>query len=427
MKQVYSHPTQIPRSKTIRSIEWLSDRIKIGDPNGLGDTHPLTWAADDEIYVGTGDPQALHDSSGERFTTRRYALKYDAKNDPEVDRHLLSCVTGSCVEKFSGDPENMTVSRVNDLPWSIGWGGSGAKPTGMISVDGVLYLALQNTLGWKPPHFGSHCQHGSDATIICSRDFGKTWEPDLSKTMTDFYNEHFIRNKAIYSSPSAGPTHFAVRDGEWTPYYERMNYKDYTPMFPGDWFGTPAFVQYGKDNADAVDGYVYAVSSDQFDNGTNLRVGRVPKEKIMDREAWEFATYLEDGSVGWTHDLFESDPMLEIYRHIGAPEMVYIPSIKKYLLLTWAHHTDFDPRDGSELTVLEADNPWGPYSLVFYEWMWYKQESGGYCPRIPMKWFDNDELTGYLEWAGNYMNIWAEDTYYCPNLRKFKLILASKK
>lgn len=416
----YMHPTQIPRSKTIRSVDWLSDLIRIKDPKALGDTHPMTWAADDEIYIGTGDPQYFEEN-GQRVIVN-YGTERTLKDDlsDEDKWYVYRRITGTCVERLSGTPEDMQLKRINDLPGITGWGGSGAKPTGMISVNGVLYLAMQNLLGWKPPHFGSHCQHGSDVAIICSKDFGKTWQPDLEPILDDFVQEQFLGVKEE-------KLHHANRSAEWKgKYYERASHKGWTPMFPGDWFGTPSFVQYGKDNADAVDGYVYAVSSDQFDNGTNLRVGRVPNDKIMDADAWEFATWNPDGTVGWTHDLFSSDPMLEIYRHISAPEMVYVPSLKKYLLVTWAHHSDFYPKDGSELTILESDNPWGPYSLVFYEWMWYKQEAGGYCPRIPMKWFDGDKLTGYLEWAGNYLEA-ATKPYYAPSVRKFQLVLAEEK
>ena len=191
-------------------------------------------------------------------------------------------------------------------------------------------------------------------------------------------------------------------------------------MFPGDWFGGPSFIQFGKDNSTAVDNYVYAVSADQFDNGTNLRLGRVRNDSILDAGAWEFATKEEDG-FEWTKDLYSSDPVLEITRHVSVPEMVYLPSIKKYLLVTWAFHKDFDPNDGSELTVLESDQPWGPFSLVHYDWIWYKEEAGCYCPRLPLKWFDEQTLSGWIEFAGNYLR--SKDLpYYAPQVRPFKLI-----
>jgi hypothetical protein len=50
-------------------------------------------------------------------------------------------------------------------------------------------------------------------------------------------------------------------------------------MFPDSKFGGPSFVQFGGDNADAVDEYIYAVSGDQWDNGSELRLERVVLKK----------------------------------------------------------------------------------------------------------------------------------------------------
>ena len=410
--QRYTHPTQIPRSKTIKSIDWQSELIRIKNPDITGDSHTMTWDADDAIYIGTGDPLYYIKDGVPTYGSVDIPTPPD-HNSKEWD--IYRRTTGSVFEKITGDPEDMQLERINDLTGLYGYGGSGCKPTGMISVNGTIYMAIQNLLGCKPAHFGSHSQHGSDATIICSKDYGKTWTPDLEPLLDAFAQEQFIGG-------TENP-HYANRMSEWkTKYYERNSYRGWTPMFPGDWFGTPSFVQFGKDNCDAVDEYVYAISSDQFDNGTNLRVGRVHRDHIMETDQWEFATYEKDGSVGWTKDLSLSDPMLEIYRHIGAAEMVYIPTLKKYITLTWAFHADFDPSEGSELTILESDHPWGPYSLVFYEWMWYKMEASGYCPRLPMKWFDPQTLTGYIEWAGDFTDS-QNKPYYAPSVRKFQFVV----
>jgi len=44
------------------------------------------------------------------------------------------------VEKFTGEPEDYVITKVNHMNDYLGWGGNGQKPTGMICVDGVLYL-----------------------------------------------------------------------------------------------------------------------------------------------------------------------------------------------------------------------------------------------------------------------------------------------
>ena len=100
--------------------------------------------------------------------------------------------------------------------------------------------------------------------------------------------------------------------------------------------------------------------------------------------------------------------------------MVYIPALKKYITATWALHEDFHASRGSELTVLESDHPWGPFRLVHYDWMWYREEAGCYCPRIPLKWFDPETLSGYLEFSGNWETM---DPYYRPQLLPFRFVL----
>ena len=211
--------------------------------------------------------------------------------------------------------------------------------------------------------------------------------------------------------------------GARAEYGEKGEYRGMRPMFPGNLFGGPAFVQFGKNNADAVDGYVYALSSDHWDNGTELRLGRAHKSAVQQSYGWEFCDITGGGAPVWSGGLESSKPILSIEGHISLPEMVYIPTIKKYLLLTWGLHEDFHASAGAELTVLESDNVWGPFSLVYYEWNWYKREAGCYCPRIPLKWFDYEKLTGWLEFSGNWET---QVPYYLPQVMPFRLIKKGK-
>jgi hypothetical protein len=391
----YSHPTEIPMSKWL-FFDWISDRIPCASVNVRGDSYPITWAADNELYVGTGDPNwAVKDGSN-------YASN-PSKGGWAESEELYKAMCGMSFEKLIGAPESFRVERVNDMPGFIGPGGSGAKPTGVISVGGKLYLAVQNLLGPKPPRHRENSQHGSDVAIICSDDFGKTWTPDLSDMLLDFEKEHYQR--------VGGYGHFR------TTSEERTEYKGWRPMFPGCLFGGPSFIQYGKDNADAVDDYVYAVSSDQWDNGDEIRLGRVKNDSIQDKDCWEFAIVDENYNVRWVKSLEDAQPILEISAHLGAPEVVYIKSLQKYILLTWALHTDFRTPTGSELTILESDQPWGPFSLVHYEWMWYNRSCSPYTPKIPLKWFNQQELEGYVLHSGNWET---QIPYYIPQVKKFR-------
>jgi hypothetical protein len=316
----------------------------------FGDTFPMTWADDDQIYTSAGDPN--------------WGNKWD----------------GLDIERFSGMPPHYDITRVNLMADYRGSGGGGPKPTGMICVNGVLYLAFQNLLGRKPPVYGTKSQHGSDATIISSRDHGLTWSP------------------------------------------ARADIK--TPMFPGDAFGGPAFVNVGHDNAGAPDKYVYAVSTDQWDNGSKLRVGRVEASKIEDASAWQWISgFKNDNQPRWSHSLGLATSVLSDDRRISAPEMVYIAAARRYVLLTWRLHVDFSPNDGTELIIYDAPHPWGPFTLVHREVMWESQEMNPYCPRIPLKWLTvkGNEIDGWMQFSGSWRKT---STEYRSHVREFRFKIA---
>lgn len=97
----------------------------------------------------------------------------------------------------------------------------------------------------------------------------------------------------------------------WVPSYDNIS----TPMFPGSKFGGPSFVNLGQNNANAKDEYVYAISSDQWDNGSNIRLGRVPADSIIRREAWEWvSSFTPSYEPAWSHDLDEAIPILSIHK-----------------------------------------------------------------------------------------------------------------
>lgn len=337
-----------PRSKVITGIEWTGERISYPEAPIKGDDYPMTWADDDEIYTSAGDPEWG-----------------DAPD-------------GLDVEKFSGGPKDYKITKVNPMLDYRGCGGDGPKPTGMICVEGVLYLAFQNMLRLKMAPHNKINQHGSDGQIVYSVTKGASWVPAL-------------RNVA-------------------------------QPMFPGYRFGGPVFINFGKNNANARDGYVYAVSTDQWDNGSNLRLGRVPAGSIMRREDWEWVSaFAPSGEPAWNHDIDTAVPVLSLHRWLSLPDMVYLAGIKRYLLLTWRLRTDFSPEDGSDLLIFESPEPWGPFSLVHFEEYWEGKEFTAYTPRIPLKWMSPDGLSGWMQFSGSWAPKNQPRLTYRSHVRSFRL------
>ena len=339
-----------PKSDLIRGIEWTGERVSYPVEEIKGDTFPMTWADDDEIYTASGDP------------------------------NFGPSPQGLDVQKFSGRPPDYTIKQMSPMMEYDGWGGNGPKPSGMICVDGILYLAFQNLLRAKTPPHSLLSQHGSDAQIVFATEKVNFFIPAL-------------KNIAA-------------------------------PMFPGHKFGGPAFINFGKNNANARDNYVYAVSTDQWDNGSNLRLGRVPADSIMRREAWQYVcAFMPSGEPVWNYNLEESIPILSLHRWISLPEMVYLAGIERYLLLTWRLHKDFSAEDGSDMLIFEAPEPWGPFSLVHLEENW-EGDLNPYCPRVPLKWLEGDGISGWLQFSGCWDSRCFQKHYYRSHVRPFRLRMA---
>ena len=343
----------IPKSTILKGIKWLGPRMQY--PGSFkADTYPLTWADNNLIYSSGGDPVSEIKNNGLEFL------------------------------KIEGTPDNYKISVINEMPDFLGWGGHGLKPTGLLCCKGVLYLFAHN-LGKRTNENNEKC-HGYDAQIFMSKDYGKTWFPDI---------------KIVENSP----------------------------MFPGRDFGSPCFVNYGKDNAGATDGFVYALSGEGWANGNFLKVGRVPEDRIMDIKSWKFIGKFKTGrNPVWVRNFKASIPVFKDSGFMGYPECVYIESLKRYLLLGWRFKVEkpykYSPDDGSELAIYESPKPWGPFSLVA-KMDWETPEVTPYNPRLPLKWFDNDKLEGYLLFSGSWRNGGSSE-FYRVQVRKFKLVRIKK-
>jgi hypothetical protein len=357
---------------------WLSETMPYREANVRGDTYPVTWADDDRLYLSAGDPMCGELAYKGWFSHCGGLNGAEHKSAPIYN---TASETGLDVQAIDGTPPDHRVTRVHAMPNLTGLGGGGPKPCGMLAIDGRLYLAFQNLLGLKKPVHGTS-QHGSDAALTFSDDQGKTWSIDGL--------------------------------AEW-------ELRRFGPFFSGSAFGGPSFVQYGKNYANAVDGFVYAVSTDQWDNGSHLRIGRVPRASILDRAAWQWVSGFGQGNAPeWSNDLDDAIPVLSRARRISLPEMVYLRNLNRYVLLTWSLVKDFTPNQGSRLTIYESPAPWGPFEIFHEEDPWLTPEHGPYCPRLPLKWYSPSTNTGWFLHSGNWTGEEAKQ-HYRVNVRKFRL------
>jgi len=196
-----------PRSDIIKRIEWAPADTVIRKARG-SDNWPLTWGADDTMYTAYGDG---------------YGFK------PYVERKLslgLSRVTGEPANFVGSNLRAATAERT-------GQGANGPKASGLLMVDGVLYMLVRNV---------------RNSTLAWSDDRGQTW------TWSDWTFETSLGCPTFLNF---GRNYEGARD---------------------------EFV------------YVYSQDSDSaYERANRMVMARVPTSKIRDRTAYQFFCGFDDG------------------------------------------------------------------------------------------------------------------------------------
>jgi CubicO group peptidase (beta-lactamase class C family) len=266
------------------------------------DNWPLTWGDDDAQYTSYGD--------GFGF-------------EPFVEKKL-----GMGFARITGGPGNYRAVNLRSDGERTGGGAKSPKASGILMVDGVLYLWVRNV---------------GNAQLLWSSDHGKTWEWG-----------------------------FKMEDG----------------------FGSPAFLNFGRNYAGARDGFVYAYSQDgpsAYESDNGLVLARVIKERIRERGAWEFYERVDAGAGPvWTADVTRRGAVFAYPSNCQRVDVVYDAGIRRYLMtLAYDHSGGWG--------LFDAPEPWGPWTTVLHR-QWDVAGTHGY--RLPAKWISQDGLTMTLVFSG---------------------------
>ena len=312
-------------------------------PVGEGDLWASCWADDGALYVAAGD--------GKGFSLEERA-------DVVVGR-------------IDGSPDALRGTTLSyGAAVSSVWSGASynRKPTGMLCSGGDLYLAVQDL---RRDTFSD----APAATIVRSRDKGKSWSWDRS-----------------------------------------------APMFDQHAFTTIMFLDYGKDaeHAPAEFAYAYGIDDNWAFNTTRspptrLYLARMPRTAIQDRAQWQFWTgYDAEGAPRWSSDIAARAPVLEDTRRtyttpldpqqyfrnmtvINQGGIVYNAPLARYIYTSWTEFT---------FELYEAPEPWGPWRHFFSKDLgvapWNAQRSGGYATTLPSKFISADGRSMWLQ-----SNAWA--------------------
>jgi hypothetical protein len=266
------------------------------------------------------------------------------------------------VSRIGGVPPFLTGKTVaTDVGTNYSGPGFNRKPTGMVCVNRHIYLAFQN-LDFPTCNGCPGFNHAAAGSIAVSADRGVHWTRDKHK-----------------------------------------------PMFPNSVFTTIFFLDYGRNNAHAIDHYVYAYGFDRsWRAQQRLYLARVPDNRIMNRPSWQFYAGTTRGrGPTWTRNIRAKRPVLTDTRLLypvtfgdfccsdgpvlGQGGVTYDAPLKRYIFSSWSFATH---------QFYESPRPWGPWRMFLSKDFGPFQmptNRGQYGTSIPSKFISRDGRTMYVQ------------------------------
>jgi hypothetical protein len=234
-----------PPSPVITSITWAPEETIVRAAED-SDIWATTWADDGHLYTAYGD--------GTGFA-------------PKVPKKLSLGLA-----RIEGGPERFTgVNLRSDSIEQVGDGAKGRKASGLLMVDGVLYLWVRNA---------------GNSQLAWSADHGRTWTWADWKLTAGFGCPTFL---------NVGPNYAGARDG---------------------------YV------------YVYSHDSDSaYKTADRVALARAPKDRIRDRRAYEFFTGIgPSGEPLWSRDIDRRGAAFTNPGKCYRVTVSYNAGLKRYLL-----------------------------------------------------------------------------------------------
>jgi len=365
------------KSSVLVGFEWTSQPHRF--PGTHSDMHWETWASDDAIYCIDGD--------GRYF------------NSPSYFASLI---------KVTGTPPDHKIELVTQFrQYPIREATRGRKLRrylcSPLSVDSTLYACLYD-YDWNLPGLNpddandrtiidAYSKHAGIAGIIVSNDMGKNWRNIPGPNDHPFFGQRYANLHFVNFGPG---------------------YTD-VPQELGD--------------------YVYGISNDKnWESGDNLFLARVPRNKMLDRSAWEFFAGQKEGRPLWSKNEDDSQPVFTDPGHVGHSCMSFNKPLGRYLLAVFSdtcpHRENASLEEvlanwdaTTELQIYEGEKPWGPWFLVYNENPWEGPQHAPYLPHLPTKWFSKDGLSGTMIYSGDWVHAkHPKGEYYAFMMRSFRLI-----
>jgi CubicO group peptidase (beta-lactamase class C family) len=270
-----------PSSPVIRRIVWDAPETILRHAAG-SDNWPATWADDDAIYLAYGDGNGFSPFVPQKLSL---GLARVRGNPPDLAAENLRCPT---------------LEQVGD-------GAAGKKASGLLMVDGVLYLLARNA---------------GNSQLAWSHDHGSTW------TWADW------RWETSFGCPTF------------------LNFgRDYD-------FARDNFV------------YVYSHDADSaYDRADAMVLARVPGRLIRQQAAYDFFAGLDPaGRPQWTSNLPDRAAVFTSPNRCYRSTVSYSAPLQRYLWVQTG--LGKDTRFAGGLAIYDAAEPWGPWTVAFQTDAW---------------------------------------------------------
>ena len=292
-------------------------------------------------------------SDGSTYVTTDDTFGWQETGQPASFYSALSLVKFTSENPLAG----ITVNQFQNY----GKGGSATstdgrseKNAGLFCMAGKLYMLVGRQLNQATGGIGTNTTYVQDAgQMIVSSDHGATWN--------NFQNAGSANAQGSPTSP-IDATMF--------------------PGVPGN-FGSATFVMYCPDDgnngymdtcnlSDNANAFVYLMANDGYwNNGNVLYLARVPRAKMSRLQPSDYQFFVAGDGISdasWSTDQTKAQPVLSSPGKLSEPNVQYIPTLNRYLLLTFSYPGGLSaPHPASQHTIwqaYEAPHPWGPWTLV---------------------------------------------------------------
>ncbi len=392
---------QSPSKKIPVGVEFDPHIFRSGEK---GDNWCMTWGADGALYTAQCDGRGWYDENGKkrdfkntqiwRITGGPDSAGFKAEmleGFPDYSRTGYTEIYGPIIP-----PDSATrfppPGKLRD-----GWNWYGY---GLVSVDGNMY------------QFISHC----------AQRYGWGWFDGTQLIWRPKGQKNWIR----WNGTDAGDRdRWLLNEGGNQLMF--FNEPDYA-------FSFITVAQLGRDYRENKDGYVYLYSPEGKEKAANLNMARVKKDKITDRNEWEYFVKLKDnGQAEWVKGDITKRGIVHKFPagwgfYSWSPSVVWNKGLGLFIMVTGGTQRpgtgdvlSQGPHNKSgSLMFLWAEKPWGPWHQFYWRENWQVGEAINrlYLPQLSPKWISGDGRTMYLVFsdAAN-----GHSTYYMWNMQKIRI------